>query len=187
MRPAMSEKVSDSRLYKHDRFISTPDIASSRTRTWRCPPGAFYVASFVPTYVLSSLVTYLCLHLVLNTLQIEAPVWGLVLPSVIARPLSFIIWRSLRPWTQAHKAAAQGARFPPQHPQPASTVISRLSKMSKSGYPGDALHEFTLEVGNTLLLSLLGLNFKVCLADSVAALLIQPHSACSWLLLNQNM
>ncbi|KAJ7755198.1 cytochrome P450 [Mycena metata] len=120
------------------------------------PPGLAHLARILPPALLPCAVTYFFLSRVPLLLDWGVlPLWSRVLGTIVAPPIVAYVYNE---YQQAREAASLGAvRLPVVYDRwPGGlSLISKMAKSFKEGYPGDFLEEWCEQYGNTLVTKVL--------------------------------
>ncbi|KAJ7174420.1 cytochrome P450 [Mycena filopes] len=123
------------------------------------PPGLAHLARILPLTLLPCTATYILLSRVPPLLDLGLlPLWSRVLIAVLAQPVGVIVAYLYEDYRQSREAASLGAeRIPVVYDKwPGGlSLIAKMAKSFKEGYPGDFLQEWCEDYGNTLVTKVL--------------------------------
>ena len=123
------------RLFNDERWaliLSPNDHHSSM----HFPPGPLYLLRNFPYFAIPSTIVYTCLTLSKKHLDIDIPTWFTVFTVILARPAIFIFNRYHSRFSDSRHAAASNAIVAPRVRESAFSIISKIAKTLKKGYPG---------------------------------------------------
>ncbi|KAF8810019.1 cytochrome P450 [Phlegmacium glaucopus] len=118
-------------------------------------PGPLYLLRTFPHFAVPLTIVYVGLTLAKEHLSLQVPSWLAVFIAILARPAIFIFNRYYSRLADSRNAAANNAIVAPHIRESAFTIMSKISRSFKEGYPADKLFDWTKEYGHIYQLRLL--------------------------------
>ena len=140
------------------------------------PPGPKYLICRAHYAAAPPALIYALTHVINAFYNIQTPLWLLILGSVLAYPVAFVIHVQYTCYVDEREAQKHGAVLPPRIPDNSIGSMNSLAlqvSAFKEGYIGDIVHQWCEQLGNTI-------NVRVLFENRVC--FIQPNSSCCELL-----
>ncbi|KAF8810023.1 cytochrome P450 [Phlegmacium glaucopus] len=118
-------------------------------------PGPLYLLRTFPYFAVPSIIVYASLTLAKEHVSLPVPSWLAIFITILARPAIFIFNSYYSRLADSRNAAANNAIVAPHIREPAFTIISKMARSFKEGYPADAILDWTKEYGHVYQLRLL--------------------------------
>lgn len=100
------------------------------------PPGPLYILCNFPYFAIPSTIVYACLVLAKKDLNLDIPTWITIFIVILARPAIFVFTRYYSRFADGRHAAANNAIIAPSVQESAFSMMSKIAKNMKEGYPG---------------------------------------------------
>ena len=140
--------------------MSHPVTSLSPDISMQLPPGPLYLLRNLPYFAVPSTIVYACLTLAKEYLSLDIPTWFTIFAAVLARPTIFIVHRYYSRVLDSRNAAANNAILAPLVREGALSMISKMSRQAKIGYPGVVLPICSLSKPNSRCLLIADLMFN---------------------------